>query len=114
MNREQFLLRERDLAKKRSTITLLSAKLLPWLEGFFSILDEVVGAARAVLDKAQKDERIRGWRVYAFADDLHTQVNTFGLGLCNPEIHLLPCRRRPQVFVGPRSSGTVGHLGARA
>ncbi|MGE5311573.1 MAG: fructose 1,6-bisphosphatase, partial [Nitrospirota bacterium] len=89
MNREEFLLRERDLAKKRSTITLLSAKLLPWLEGFSSIPDEVVGAARAVLDKAQKDERLRGWRVYAFADDLHIQVNTFGLGLRNPEIHLL-------------------------
>jgi hypothetical protein len=29
MNREEFLLRERDLAKKRSTVTVLSAKLLP-------------------------------------------------------------------------------------
>ena len=52
MNREEFLLNERELVKKRPTITVVSAKLFPWLEGFSSIPDEVVGAAKvAALEK---------------------------------------------------------------
>jgi fructose 1,6-bisphosphate aldolase/phosphatase len=92
MSREEFLFQERERLGKRGTIAVVSAKILPWLDGFSSIPDEVVEAAAAVLDKAADAGNIRGRRVHAFADDLHIQVNTLGLGLHHRATHHLAFR----------------------
>jgi len=89
MSREEFLVQERERMAKRSTITIVSVKVLPWLEGFSSIPDDVAETAGAILARAEHDGNIRGWRVYAFADDFHIQVNTFGLGLHHAATHRL-------------------------
>ena len=92
MEREEFLVKERERVAKRATVLVVSAKLLPWPGGFSRIPAEALEAAAAVAKKAESDGMIRGARVFAFADDLHLQINTFGLGLHNPEVHALAFR----------------------
>jgi len=89
MSREAFIEGERERQVKRTTITVVSAKLLPWLGGCSAIPLEVVDAAAEVFSEAQETGTIRGFRTYPFADDLHLQINTLGKGLHNHETHLL-------------------------
>ncbi len=87
--RDKFLAEERERGGKRATITIVSANLLRWLGGLSSIPPEVVEAGRAVLQKAQQSGDIRDYRLYAFGQDLHLQINTLGQGLHNPKVHRL-------------------------
>jgi fructose 1,6-bisphosphate aldolase/phosphatase len=108
MEREDFLVKERERAAKRATVLVVSAKLLPWLVGFSSIPPEVLAAAAAVVEKAEGEGMIRGSRVYAFADDLHLQINTFGLGLHNPAVHALAYRAATAAL---RRASELGYCG---
>ena len=87
--RDKFSAEERERGGKRATITIVSANLLRWLGGLSSIPPEVVEAGRAVLQKAQQSGDIRDYRLYAFGQDLHLQINTLGQGLHNPKVHRL-------------------------
>ncbi|HEV8712272.1 MAG TPA: fructose 1,6-bisphosphatase, partial [Candidatus Binatia bacterium] len=89
MTRSEFLAQERERVAKRATITAVSANLLRWLGGISSIPYEMAEAARAVLRRAQQNSDIRDWRVYAFGNDLHLQLNTLGQGLQNPKVHTI-------------------------
>jgi fructose 1,6-bisphosphate aldolase/phosphatase len=89
MTREAFVEGEQERVVKRVTITVVSAKLLPWLGGRSSMPLEVVEAAAEVLSHAQEMGTIRGFRTYPFAEDLHLQINTLGKGLHDHEIYLL-------------------------
>ena len=76
MTREAFVEGEQERVVKRVTITVVSAKLLPWLGGRSAIPLEVVEAAAEVLSQAQETGTVRGFRTYPFAEDLHLQINT--------------------------------------
>src|SRR3989442_5586781 len=80
---------ERERGGKRATIPIVSANLRRWPGGLSSIPPEVVEAGRAVLQKAQQSGDIRDYRLYAFGQDLHLQINTLGQGLHNPKVHRL-------------------------
>ena len=89
MNLGEFLAAEKERIPGRATITVVSASLGRWLGGLASIPESVAEAARAVLSQAQKNDAIRDFRVYAFGDDLHLQINTLGQRLQNARIHKL-------------------------
>ncbi|MFQ5849727.1 MAG: fructose 1,6-bisphosphatase [Candidatus Binatia bacterium] len=88
-NRSEFLADEKQRVASRATVTLVSANLCRWLGGLSSIPNEVVEAGRSLLRKAQQAGDIRDYRVYAFGNDLHVQVNALGKGLHNPNVHRL-------------------------
>jgi hypothetical protein len=81
MTKDEFLAEDMNRVPKRCSITVVSFKLLPWLEGFTGIPKEVVEAASEVLDKAFREDSIRDWRIYPFEEELHVQMNTFGRGI---------------------------------
>jgi fructose 1,6-bisphosphate aldolase/phosphatase len=89
MTKSEFLAGERERIAKRSTITLVSANVGRWLGGLSAIPNAMIEAARAVLSKAQRETLIRDFRVHAFGNDLHVQINTLGEGLHNAKIHKL-------------------------
>ncbi len=89
MTRDEFVAQERERVGKRATITVISANVGRWLGGLSSVTDEMIAAARAVLDKAKRDTVLRDFRVFGFGNDLHVQLNTLGRGLHNPAAHSL-------------------------
>jgi fructose 1,6-bisphosphate aldolase/phosphatase len=89
MTGDEFLIQEKQRSAKRTTITVVSANLIRWLGGISSLPREVIEAGEAVLNKAKGEGRIRDFRVYAFGQDMHLQVNTLGEGLHSQRVHQL-------------------------
>lgn len=87
MTRDDFLNEERERVSKRTTITAVSANVLRWLGGASSIQEEVVLGARAVLEEAKQERRIRDFMVHPFGADLVIQAHTLGQGLHDPSVH---------------------------
>ncbi len=89
MTRDEFVAQERERVGKRATITVVSANLGRWLGGLSSIPQEVFKAAHTVLRQSKQNSDLRDFRVFAFGNDLHIQLNTLGQGLHSPEVHTL-------------------------
>lgn len=90
MNRQEFLTQERDRLGKRSTITIISADVLSWLGGLTKIPDLLIKEIVEFLNKsAGKLAGFKDFRVHAFGNDLHLQINTFGQGIHNQAVQKL-------------------------
>jgi fructose 1,6-bisphosphate aldolase/phosphatase len=87
MKREQFLAKEKERSKTRSTITVVSADLEGWVAGHTSIPESIVQTVKSELEKAKSQGLILDFRVYPFAFDLLIEVTTFGRGLYDMAIH---------------------------
>jgi len=111
--REEFLAAERERVAKRATISVVSARLLPWLGGLSSLPDDVLEAARAPLQKARGNGLLRDFRVAAFGNDLHLQLNTLGKGLQNPEVHRLAHEACLAALSGAAQAGLYQPRGGR-
>ncbi len=87
MTQEEFERKECERVADRTTITVVSANVLRWLEGVSSIPEEVLAGAKARLETARQAEDIKDFRVHGFGTDIFIQVTTLGKGLHNREVH---------------------------
>lgn len=87
MTREEFLAKEASRIGQRVTITIVSANLIRWLGGLFTIPQEIMEAASTILTQARQEGEIRDFLIYPLGKDLHLQVNTLGKGTHNISIH---------------------------
>lgn len=87
MDRGEFLAAEKERIKDRVTVTVVGANIGRWLGGMDTIPESPIEAGRTVLERAKAAGRIRDFRIYAFGDDLHIQLNTLGQGVQNPSVH---------------------------
>jgi len=113
MNREEFLLRERDLERNGLPSPSSVPDFFHGWRDFPVYVMRWLGAARAVLDRRR---RMREFAAGASTPSpmIFTFRSTLRAGLRNPEIHLLPCRRRRKSSSGLGARVLLGHLGARA
>lgn len=89
MKLSEFVAGEKERIGGRATISIVSANVGRWLGGLAGIPDEVAEAGREVLRRSARAGEIRDFRLYAFGQDLHVQINTLGQGLQNPKVHRL-------------------------
>lgn len=105
MTKQEFLANESKLLAKRSTMTIVSANVGRWIGGLARIPDEIAESARRVLRRGVEKDHIRDFRVYAFGDDLHLQINSLGQGLHHPRIHQLACEAAAATLKAAAESG---------
>jgi fructose 1,6-bisphosphate aldolase/phosphatase len=89
MNREEFMVKEREREPKRALITVVSANLIRWLGEMSALPGEILEAGKDVLQKSKKGGALRDYRLLALGRDLHIQLNSLGQGLHSPKVHRL-------------------------
>jgi len=79
-----------EASAKRVTVSVFSYNIGHLFgRDTFTLPDEVIEAAKNVLEAYKSTGEIKDYVVYGFGQDLHVQINTYGLGTQNPRIQSL-------------------------